>query len=145
MVLHAAFLREDRAEGDALIERTVVRVGVAAADEFVKSREIQTQVEVVDKCVFLVSDIDKGGVQGGQEFLDSTEVDVTHREIVSLARLLVEFNQPAVFHQGDVNFLRRYVDDQVFVGFLRFHLLDTNLRKKGCPDPPSSPSLSAES
>ena len=121
MVLHAAFLREDRAEGDALVERTVVRVGVAAADEFVKSREIQTQVEVVDERFFLVADIDEGSVEGRKDLLDLAEVDVAYREMGPLAGLLVVLDQPVVFHQGDLNLARRDVDDEVFGRFLGLH------------------------
>ena len=75
----------------------------------------------MDEGFLLVPDIDEGSIEVREDFLHLSQVYVTYRELVPSAGLRVVLDQPVVFHQGDVYFVRRYVDDQVLVGFFRLH------------------------
>ena len=67
----------------------------------------------MDKGLLFVSDVHKGSVQGRHHFLDSAEEGIAHREAAPAAGLFVQFNQPVVFLQGDLNFRRSDVNDQI--------------------------------
>ena len=54
----------------------------------------------MDESLFLVSDVHKGSVQGRQQLFHFSEVYITHRKIVALARLLVELDQLVVLQQS---------------------------------------------
>ena len=68
----------------------------------------------MDECFLLVSDVYKGGIERGENLLDFPEIHVSDGKPVPFAGLLVEFNQPMIFHQRDVNVSRCDIDDQIF-------------------------------
>ena len=78
-------------------ERNWSPVQLAHALDEVKT--IKSEVKVVDKCFLLVSDINKSSIQGRKNLLHLSEIYITYRKAVTLAGLLVELDQPVVFHQ----------------------------------------------
>ena len=82
-----------------LIDSFCICVGIYPSDEFVKGLKVQSQVQIVDKCLLLVSDVDKSSVQGRKNLLDFSEEYVSYGEVVTLAGLLVQLDQPVVLHQ----------------------------------------------
>ena len=75
----------------------------------------------MDEGFFLVPDIDEGSIEVREDLLHLSQVNVPDSELVPSAGLRVVLDQLVVFHQGDVYFCRRYVDNQVLVRFLRLH------------------------
>ena len=71
--------------------------------------------------LFLVPDIDKGSIERGKDLLDLSQIDIAYRKTVPFAGLLVQFDQPVILHQGDLNLCRLHIDNQVFFGFFRLH------------------------
>ena len=67
----------------------------------------------MDECFLLVSDVDKGSIERRKNLLHFPEIDISDGKAVPLAGLLVQFNQPVVFHQRDVNVSRCDIDDQI--------------------------------
>ena len=99
-----------------------VSIGICPFDEFVEGVEIKSEVEVMDKCFLLVTDVHESGIQSRQEFLHLSQVNVTHRKTVPFDRFLVQFNQPVVFHQSDGDLRRTDFHNKVFYGFFSlFH------------------------
>ena len=147
MVFNASFLCKYGSQGYARIEFLEVPVGIRLLDETVECIEIQTQVEIVDKRLLAVSDVDKSGIQGREKLFHSAEENVTDRETVTLAGFLVEFNQSVIVHQGNPHFGGRYVHHKILYRFLDFHqdLIWLDCRNvaipktKGLPDLPSGP------
>ena len=97
------------------------------------------------KSLFLVPDVHKGGVERRKKFLHFPEEYIPYGKTVPLAGLLVQFNQPVVFHQRDVNFCRRYVDNQILFRLFGLHeeIAMVFDMKKGPSGLPVSPFLSA--
>ena len=63
-ILYAAVLLEDLTWLDVLVNALCICVRVDSLDEFVKGFKVKSQIKIVDKCLFLISDIDEGSVQG---------------------------------------------------------------------------------
>ena len=53
----------------------------------------------MDKCLLLVSDVDKSSVQGRKNLLDFSEMYISYRKAVTLAGLFVQLDEPVVLHQ----------------------------------------------
>ena len=107
--LNAAFLFKDRAQFDVAVNAGCVCIG--SANEFVKSVEIQTKVQIVNESFFLVADIDKGRVKGGHYLLDFSKIGVTYGDLMLPSGFFVKFDKPVVFLQGYSDFRRTYVYD----------------------------------
>ncbi len=76
----------------------------------------------MDEGFLAVADVDERCVKRRKQLLYSSQIDITYRITVTFAGLLVKFYQPVVFHQGDVNFRCRDIDNEIFFScFLRFH------------------------
>ena len=78
----------------------VVRVGVDALYKLVKGPEIQAEVEIVHEGLFLIPDVNEGGIQCREQFLDFSEEHVPDIETGALAGLTVKFDKPVILHQG---------------------------------------------
>jgi len=74
--------------------------GLLRGDEFLQRGELRPQVEVVDKGVLFVSDVDECRVQSRHDLAHLPEVDVPHGE-ARLALLLVQFDEHLVLAHGD--------------------------------------------
>ena len=75
----------------------------------------------MDERFLAVSYIDECGIERRHYLLDTSEEDVSHREGMSLTGFLTVLNKPMVFHQGNIDFSRAYIDHEVFFIFLVFH------------------------
>ena len=74
--------------------------GLLRGDELLQRGELRPQVEVVDKGVLFVSDVDECRVQSRHDLAHLPEVDVPHGE-ARLALLLVQFDEHLVLAHGD--------------------------------------------
>ena len=61
-----------------LVDAVGVCVGIDPFDKLVECLKIQSQIQIMDKCLFLVSDVDKGSVKGRKNFLYFSEIDISH-------------------------------------------------------------------
>ena len=88
--------------------------------------------------VGFIADVNKSSVQGRKDFPDFPEVDVSYGIVVSLTRLLVQFDKPVVFREGYRNLCRIDINNKIFYRLAgTTHWLLTLLLKttKGCrPD-----------
>lgn len=64
-----------------------------------KRAELRTKIEVMQKGVFVVTNIYKGGIQTGYYFFHSTQVYITDLKLASLL-FLMEFYERLVFKEG---------------------------------------------
>ncbi len=53
----------------------------------------------MDKCLLLVSDIDKSSIERRKNLLDFSEINISYRKAVPFAGLFVQLDEPVVFHQ----------------------------------------------
>ena len=83
-----------------LVDTLVVGIWVYPLHEFVECVEVQSQIQIVDKCLFLVSDVDNGSIQGRKNLLHFSEIYISYGKAVTLAGLLVQLDQLVVLHQG---------------------------------------------
>ena len=98
-----------------------IDVRVALPHEFIECVEIQTQVQVMNESFLLVTDIHEGSIERWKKFLHLSEIYISYGKTVPLAGLLVQFDQPMVFHQRDVYILGCYIDNQILLRIFRLH------------------------
>ena len=60
--------------------------------------ELRSEVEIVNKSILLVTDIDKCGIQSGHNFAYLAQIDVAHRK-TTLATLLVQLYELLVLNK----------------------------------------------
>ena len=103
-IFNAAVLGQRRSCGNPGEQLVKVGVGIGFPHEPVEGVEIQPQVQIMDESLLLVTYVHESGIQGREQFLDSSEEDVSHRECVTLTGFFAQLNEPAVFQQGQLNF-----------------------------------------
>ena len=106
----------------------MVRVLIDSSDKLVECLEVQSQIKIMYECFLFVSDVHKSRIQGREQFLYLSEINIPYRIAVALNRLLVQFDQLVIFHQSQRYFCRIDIDDKIFYGLHRF--LDF-LKKQG--------------
>ena len=98
-------------------------------DELQQRLHLRAQVEVVKESVLLMAYVDKGGIQAGDQLLDTAEIDVADRK--SLVFLFaVELDQRFVFQQSDGHLLCVGVDNQFTVQCIFFFQLPADRQGK---------------
>ena len=101
--LDLSFLLEGGTDLSMRIKSLEVRIGVRLLDEIVERIEIQSKIKVVDERLLIVADIDESSIQGGKEFLHSSEENIPHREIVTLTGLSVVLDKLMVLHKRELH------------------------------------------
>ena len=81
----------------------------------IEGLEVQAQIEIVDKCVLLVSDVHESGIERGKYFLDFSKIDISHTVATALRFLPIEFNQTLVLQECNRDFGLSYINNQIFV------------------------------
>ena len=81
--------------------------------ELAQGAQLGAQVGVVQKGLFRVADIDKGGIQAGDQFADPAEKDVANRKII-VGLLVMELHEPTIFQYRNLHDGWRGVDNQFF-------------------------------
>ena len=110
-------------ETDQLLESSDKGEDIKAAAETIlaEEREKLTQVQVMNESFLLVTDIHEGSTERWKKFLHLSEIYISYGKTVPLAGLLVQFDQPMVFHQRDVYILGCYIDNQILLRIFRLH------------------------
>ena len=103
-VFNPAFFLKNLARLDVRVHCLVVGIQVNSPDELVECLKVQTEVKVMYECLLFVSDVNEGSIQGRENLLDFSKIDISYRITVPLAGLFVEFDEPMVFHQCYRNF-----------------------------------------
>ena len=83
--------------------------GLVTRHQLLQRRELGAQVEIVDKGILLMADIDERGVQPRHDLAHLAQINIPYGES-RLALLLVELDQHLVLAQGDRNLGRVYID-----------------------------------
>ena len=107
--LHAAVLGQFWQHGSLLEGVKVLAVALHLLEILGIGRELQTEVEVVEEGIVLVTDAYEAGIQSGHELPDLRQIHVAHGEGNTLFLLLI-LSQPLVLGQGNGDFFRLYVD-----------------------------------
>ena len=107
--LHAAVLGQVGQEGSLLEGIKVLAVALYLLEVFGIGRELQTEVEVMQEGIMLMTDAYEAGIEPGHELPDLRQVHVAHGKGNALFLFLI-LSQSLVFGQRDGNLLWLNVD-----------------------------------
>ncbi len=114
----APLLLENIVDFGILIKVPRVGVQVDFLDEMVESLEIQAKVEIVHESILLVPYIHERGIQGREDFLYFSQIDIAHIVSPAAEFLLVVLYEPVVLEKGQGDIIFPDIDDKIFVHLL---------------------------